>query len=155
VLSGYWNDGGGATQKDAYQWLIQWGISKNWFGYGNTTLYAEYGQATDWGASEAGRNFVGTTSTTTCPGPNATCSAAIANFIGVNGVVGTDVSVWGLGIVQKFDAAATDLYVGYRHFDPEITCNTANCGSAATGATNGHLPVQGIDVVAGGARVQF
>jgi hypothetical protein len=155
VTSGYWNDGGGATQKDSYQWIIQGGISKNWFGYGNTTLYAEYGQATDWGASEAGRNFVGTTSTTSCPGANATCSATIANFIGVNGVVGTDVSVWGIGIVQKFDAAATDLYVGYRHFDPEITCNTANCGSAATGATNGHLPVQGIDVIAGGARVQF
>ena len=41
------------------QWLIQGGISKNWFGYGNTSLYGEYGKAKDWGADNgaAGRSF--------------------------------------------------------------------------------------------------
>jgi hypothetical protein len=63
--------------------------------------------------------------------------------------------VWGLGIVQKIDAAATDLYVGYRHMEADIDCATANCGSAATGATGGKLPTEGIDVIVMGARVLF
>ena len=28
------------------QWLVQGGIPKNWFGYGNTSVYGEYGKAT-------------------------------------------------------------------------------------------------------------
>jgi len=87
--------------------------------------------------------------------PNAVCSSAVANFTGVTGVTGTELRIWGLGLVQNFSAAATDIYVGYRHMDADITCNTANCGSAATGATNGKLPTQGIDVIVMGARVLF
>ena len=30
--------------------MVQAGIQKNWFGFGNTSLYGEYGKATDWGA---------------------------------------------------------------------------------------------------------
>ena len=32
----------GGQKSDATQWLIQAGITKNWFGFGNTALYAEY-----------------------------------------------------------------------------------------------------------------
>ena len=35
-----------ARKEDCHQWLIQAGIAKNWFGYGNTSLYGEYGEAT-------------------------------------------------------------------------------------------------------------
>jgi hypothetical protein len=31
--------------------LIQAGVSKNWFGYGNTSVYGEYGIADDRGAA--------------------------------------------------------------------------------------------------------
>jgi len=34
------------------------------------------------------------------------------------GIIGTD-EVWGLGVVQAIDAAATDLYVSYRNYDDE------------------------------------
>jgi len=155
VANGYWGNGGGATQKPATQWLVQAGIQKNWFGYGNTSVYGEYGVATDWGASDAGRNFAGTTATAGCPGANSVCSPTIANFTTVNGVTSTELTVWGAGIVQNFSAAATDIYLGYRHMDADITCNTANCGNAASGATNGKLPTQGIDVIVMGARVLF
>jgi hypothetical protein len=63
--------------------------------------------------------------------------------------------VWGTGITQTFDAAATTLYLGWRHFDYDVKCNTANCGNAASGATNGKLPTLGTDIVIGGARVMF
>ena len=40
-------------KKPADQWMIQAGISKNWFGYGATSSYGEYGVANDWGADFA------------------------------------------------------------------------------------------------------
>jgi hypothetical protein len=73
----------------------------------------------------------------------------------VTGVDATDLRVWGLGIAQNIDAAAAAVYLGYRHMEADIHCNTANCGSAATGATNGKLPTEGIDVIVMGARVLF
>jgi hypothetical protein len=140
AASGYWGES--TTHKaPAAQWLIQAGVSKNWFGYGNTSVYGEYGVATDWGVDIGGRSFTAPANTT--------------GFTPVAGVTGTEMKVWGLGVVQNFSAAATDLYLGYRHFDADITCNTANCGSAATGATTGKLPTEGIDVIVMGARVLF
>ena len=159
VANGYWGSAGGATKKDAQQWLIQGGISKNWFGYGNTSIYGEYGKALDWGAEDAGRNFAGTTATAGCPGNNSVCTPTIANFVAVNGVVSTEMTVWGIGIVQGFTAAATDIYLGYRHFDADIICTgaataTGACAGAAGGAAK-KLPTEGIDVIQMGARVLF
>jgi hypothetical protein len=150
AASGYWGEST-VFKKPADQWLIQGGISKNWFGYGNTSVYGEYGVANDWGADFAnqanttqGRNF------------------ATAGFTAVNGVTSTEMKVWGLGIVQKFDAAATDLYVGYRHFDADIRCidavGAATCtGGVAPGAASvtNKLATEGIDVIVMGARVLF
>ncbi len=158
--SGYWASGTtAATEKPAAQWLIQAGISKNWFGSGNTSLYGEYGVATDWAAADAGRNFAGTGSTASCPGPSASCSPTLANFTTVNGVVGSEMKVWGIGIVQKFDSAATDVFLGYRHFDADITCTGAATIQGACAGTAGaaphKLPTEGIDVIVGGARVLF
>ena len=159
VTSGYWGDSGGTTQKPSTQWLIQAGISKNFLGYGATSVYAEYGQALDWGASGAGRDFAGTSATSGCPGANSVCTPAIANFVPVNGVISTTETMWGLGIVQKFNSAATDLYLGYRHFDADITCTgAATAQGACAGAAGGgakKLPSEGIDVVVSGARVLF
>ncbi len=137
VANGYWGSTGGPTKKDATHWLIQGGIAKNWFGIGNTALYAEYGKENDFGAESAGRSYT------------------TANFTAVTGVNDTEMSMWGLGISQEVNAAASTLYLGYRHFDADISCKTANCGSSATGATTGSLPTEAIDVVVGGARVRF
>src|SRR5204862_6512970 len=49
AASGFWGEST-THKKDAAQWLIQGGISKNWFGPGITSVYGEYGVATDWGA---------------------------------------------------------------------------------------------------------
>jgi hypothetical protein len=74
--SGYWGQGAAGVKKDTGHWLIQAGISKNWFGYGNTSVYGEYGVATDWGANTlGGRNF------------------ATAGFTSVNGVTDTELRV--------------------------------------------------------------
>jgi len=165
-FAGYWGQAAGqASQKPGSQWLIQAGVSKNWFGYGNTSIYAEYGDARDWGASDQGRNFAGTSTTTNCNGAqpgiiSGPCIAGVANFVSVNGVVSTDLRIWGVGIVQNFSAAATDVYLGWRHFEADVLCTgtpTAQgaCAGANTGTAAHKLPIEGMDVIQGGARILF
>ena len=160
IANAYWGSAGGITKKDTTHWLIQGGISKNWFGLGNTALYGEYGKATDWGAEVSGSQLrwhhAALRVARERGGPaNAVCSQTIANFTTVNGVTDTELTIWGMGLTQNVDAAASTLYLGYRHFDADITCNTANCGNAATGAVNGKLPTEQIHVIVGGAVVRF
>jgi hypothetical protein len=139
VANGYWGSAGGATKKDTTHWLIQAGISKNWFGIGNTAIYGEYGVASDWGAEAAGRNF------------------AIGGFNAVTGVTDTELKIWGLGITQNVDAAASTLYLSYRNSDADITCTGAGatCAGAANPAAPKSLPTEQIHAIIGGAVVRF
>jgi hypothetical protein len=162
VANGYWGSAGGITKRPATQWLIQAGIAKNWFGIGNTALYGEYGVATDWGAETFGRNFAGNSATAACPGPNSVCTGALANFTTVNGVTDTEMRIWGMGITQNVDAAASTLYLGYRNFDAEIRCTGAAnangvCAGAAqpAGTPSKSLPTEQIHAIIGGAVVRF
>ena len=113
AASGYWGETT-TNKKPADHWLIQGGVAKNWFGYGNTAVYSEYGVVNDWGAdfttggATIGRNFTAPANTT--------------GFTPVMGVTSTDERIWGLGVAQDIDAAATTLYLGYRHFDASIKC---------------------------------
>jgi Gram-negative porin len=95
---------------DAGIWLVQGGITKNWFGLGNTSVYGEYGKSHDFNSAAAAINT-------------------------------SDVKFFGLGAVQQIDAAAMELYLGWRRFD-------ADTSTVAIG-------VQELDIVHGGARVRF
>jgi hypothetical protein len=97
---------------DASFWMIQGGITKNWFGMGNTSLYGEYGNA---------KNFVSSISV----------------------IAGSDVDFYGVGVVQQIDAAAMELYLGWRRFDGDGT-------DGLGGTSSGEL-----DLVHGGARIRF
>jgi hypothetical protein len=156
TASGYWGEST-ANKKPADQWLIQAGISKNWFGYGNTAFYGEYGIANDWGAD-----------ITTCGSTSLTCTGTIgrnfttAGFTAVNGVTSTEMKMWGIGIAQNIAAAATDLYLGYRHFDADITCTDAVGAATCSGNVKpaaafqkDKLSTEGIDVIVMGACVLF
>ena len=76
---------------DANRWNIQGGISQNFFGVGKTNLYGEYGRGSGWLEVNSG---------------------------GAGLVAGVDsrYNVWGLGVVQNLDAAAMELFAGYRAF---------------------------------------
>jgi hypothetical protein len=122
----------GTQKADADQWLIQAGITKNWFGPGNTAIFGEYSRSNDWGAGKgAGRDF----------------GSPVVGF-GTTGVALFDVTdtrltVWGVGITQNIDAAATELYLNYRHFSADITDDL------------GKVPTEDFDAVIAGARVKF
>jgi hypothetical protein len=129
--TGYW--GQIADKKDANQWLIQAGITKNWFGFGNTAIFGEYSKSNDWGAGiGAGRSFL---------------APAGSGLVSITNVTDTTLTVWGIGITQNIDAAATELYLNYRNFSADITgCIADVCGKDSP--DNFHA-------VIGGARVKF
>ena len=92
---------------DARFWMVQGGITKNWFGLGNTSLYGEFGNAEDYAKSSAVLNA-------------------------------SDVDFFGVGAVQQIDAAAMEIFLGWRRF--EVDRNGVS---------------QDLDLVHGGARIRF
>ncbi|WP_210191632.1 porin [Rhodomicrobium vannielii] len=97
---------------DGTMWMAQAGIEKRVMPFGATTLYGEYG--------EYGDILLGYSAFS--PGSTPTIAA--------EGITGTEVSRWGVGAVQQFDAAALEMYAVFNHFDAEI--RTAESGNAAT-----------------------
>jgi hypothetical protein len=97
------------------QWGIQAGISQNWFGIGATALYGEYFRINN-----------GVATNVVAAADDATTSR---------------MRVWGLGIVQNIDAAAMELYLGYRNHSAEVSTSAGG--------------IKDIDVVLGGARIRF
>ncbi len=99
-----------AQTNEADRWHIQAGVKRNFFGIGDTSIYGEYGKHNDFGRFNTA------------------------------GVAGSDnLKIWGVGVVQSIDAAAMDLYLGYRNYS-----------ASATG-----LDLQDISVLAAGARIKF
>jgi hypothetical protein len=149
----YWGAQNG--HKDFEYWLIQGGIAKNWFGIGNTAIYGEYARSENAAANDfPGRNFAGS-SAFAAP----FTGTATQNFTTVNGVTDTELTVWGLGITQNVDAAASTLYLGYRNFSADVTCTGATtaagqCAGASGGAAK-KLATDDLHVVLGGMVVRF
>ena len=99
------------TSNEADRWHIQAGVRRNFFGIGDTSIYGEYGKHNDFGRF----NTAGVA-------PNS-----------------DNLKIWGVGVVQSIDAAAMDLYLGYRNYS-----------ASATG-----LDLQDISVLTAGARIKF
>jgi hypothetical protein len=170
--SGYWGQAltpSTGAKAEAHQWMIQGGIAKNWFGIGNTALYGEYSSAKGWGASQGtGRSYDVDPTTVGCQtvspafaAPSATTGGGATLGTGLTGACGvtdTKLDTWGFGITQNVDAAASTLYLGYRHFSADIDCKTTglNCTGSTSGAVvNNKLLTEDIHVIAGGAVVRF
>ena len=123
-------------KNDGTMWQIQGGIAKNWFGPGVTAVYGEFGHG------EGYADGVSTTTATTTP------AAGNAMFTKLGGtfIASSSADYYGLGMTQKVDAAAMTLYLGWRHFDVDVTTG---------GAGGGAQSISQIDTVIGGARIQF
>jgi len=92
------------------------------------------------------------------PGRSYAAGTGATGTVAVNGVIDTELTIWGLGITQNVDAAASTLYLGYRHMEADVTCRStaANCGGVGSAAgTVNKLQTEDIHVIAGGAVVRF
>ncbi len=103
----------GVDTVEANNFHIQAGIARNFFGIGQTSLYGEYMKANGWVENLAGSITVG-----------------LGESHG---------KMWGLGVVQTIDAAAMDLYIGYRNFS----------------TSDNAISNKDIDILAVGARIKF
>src|SRR5262249_29956517 len=122
------------NRKDSLIWLVQAGISKNWFGPGITSVYGEY-----WNTNDVGADNTGATGTSV--GRDFTATANTTGFTAVRGVTATEFRVWGFGIAQDVDAASTTIFAGYRHFESSIRCtNLAMAATCSGGVSPTALP---------------
>jgi hypothetical protein len=118
-------------------WYVAGGIEKNWTGWGKTTFYGEYGTFEDGTAGLlAGVAFPDL-------GPLGEGTFAPGSI-----VVDSDVTWWGVGAVQKIDAAAMDLYIAYRQYQADATIS---------GGPGNQIPggLEDIWFIQSGARIQF
>lgn len=74
---------------DGDHWYLKAGLRRKWHALGHTVLYGEYGQMDDM------------LSPSLTVDPNST----------------SELTKWGLGVVQEIDAAAMSLWVSYRNYD--------------------------------------
>ena len=103
-----------ANPDDGSMWMAQAGLEKRFTPYGATTLYGEYGRYNDMLLGYAG--FAG--------------DGALPASVAAGDISGTEVSRWGVGAVQQFDAASMEMYAVFNHFDAEI--RTVQNGNAST-----------------------
>jgi len=153
AASGYWGEST-VHKKPADQWLVQGGIAKKWFDYGQTSVYGEYGAATDWGADFS--NAAGTT---------LGRDYATPGFTPVRGVIGTHLTIFGVGVAQDLAEASTTLFAGYRRFNADIRCADGVAAPTCSGGVNANaapgsfvthkLPTDGANVLVIGSRVRF
>ena len=163
VPNAYYGSTGGATKKDATDWLIQAGLTRNWLGWGHTSVYGEYGRSLDYGAASAGRNFAGSTACAFNAGAAAPINCA-SGFSSLFGVTDTEARVWGIGVVQNIDSAATELYLGYRNYEAKIIGEPGVLGAynpaagsytVTSGGARQSIGLDDLHVVTGGARIKF
>ncbi len=117
-----------AALGDVTYWYLASGISRKFFPIGKTAIWGEYSQidgSLDGEIITAANNmFAGSAAATT--------------------IVNSEQTHWGFGVQQYIDAAAMQLYLGYRNVEADLT--------ASNGARSNF---NDIDIVYTGARIQF
>jgi predicted porin len=111
---------------DVTYWYLASGISRKFFPIGKTAIWGEYAEIDgplDGNIVTAGNNFAGLA-------------------VGAT-IIDSQQSHWGIGVQQYIDAAAMQVYLGYRNIEADV--------STAAASTN----FNDIDIVYTGARIQF
>lgn len=118
---------------EASFWSVQAGIEKKWLPLGKTTIYGEY---YDYEGGAINR------------GVAAGDAVNIPGF-GASSIWNTGLQVYGFGIAQGLDNAATVLYISYRHVQADLTLR-----DNATGVL-GNADIEDLDLVNAGAIIKF
>ncbi len=115
-------------------WGVRGGIEQNWTGMGKTTLFGEYNVASGTPLGAGG------------------LQAADAGIqLAAETIVASEVSVWGMGVVQSFDAAALDIYLAYRNFSADVKTAPNLIG----GGTNDITGIKDFQLITLGAIMKF
>jgi len=112
---------------DQSHYYGQIGVNRNFTGMGATRVYGEYG-VYDYDA-------------------DTNNGAYTFQLNGNNFWESAETTIYGLGVEQDFDSAATKVYLHYKHYELD---DVESLGGATLGAST-----EDLDVVVGGMRVQF
>ena len=132
------------NRPDTTLWWVDAGIQQNWTGWGATTFYGEYGQVSD--------GITGLVAA--APGTSGGLILSGLGPVGARGVVAdSEMTWWGVGAVQKIDAAAMDVYLAYRQYTADVRMGpSANVDGGAVQIPGG---LEDIWYIQAGARIQF
>ncbi len=120
--------GAGKTNPDGDMFYLKAGLKRKVFAVGSTTFYGEYGQHDD------------------------TFTAGMYDA----GVNESELEQYGLGIVQNIDAAAMQMWVAWRHYDGDVSCdNAVSAGCGGLGLLQGSNDLEEFDLVKFGALINF
>jgi predicted porin len=97
------------SKADGDNFYVKAGIRQKWSPLGATVLFGEYGENND-------KQSLG---------------------LYLSGVNSSNISQWGLGVVQEIDAAAMSLWVVYRNFSADQNCVLGNTNADCTAVLGG------------------
>ena len=127
--------GGAKGSDDSDQfWYLQAGIERKFVDLGKTTIYGEYHR------SDVGAGIIQST------GRVKDFTALAGNFF----MAGSEIDVWGLGVVQNIDKAGMDLYLSYRNLSADVFTSSDGLKAGATKTS-----VEDFNVLYAGALIQF
>lgn len=120
---------------DEYKfWAAEVGIQQKWNSLGKTTVFGQYYSYDGGSLSQS------VASSATNPINNGAAAS----------IYGSEVEMWGLGVMQKIDAADMKLYALYRHYD--FGLELASQGSAVVRDSN---DLESFQVLMTGAAINF
>lgn len=121
--------GNGQTNPEHDVWYLKAGLRRKFVPLGHTVLYGEYGQKTD----------------------------AFTSGLYDSGIDSTEMTHWGVGVVQEIDAAAMSVWMSYRGYDAEMDCTPGNSVVAAadTCSVAGTSDLENLHLFKMGALIAF
>ena len=123
-----------ANADDFTFWYLRGGVYRKFNALGKTSIFGEYGEASGSGDNTFFRSAAGTGADTLYDS--------------------TDGTFYGIGVQQEIDAAAMELYFGWRHFNMDSTwAQDYNAGTAVGAAYR--VSGDDVDTVYAGARIKF
>lgn len=111
-----------------YFWVSS-GVKRTFFDFGSTSFYGEYARSFD-----------------AITGLNVSVNSATGGDLDF--VTKSEMEIWGLGVVQSFNAAAMDVFLSYRHFSANVE------GLEASGQRY-VAPLEDADIIFAGSRIRF
>ncbi len=126
------NFAGTGVSNDYKFWAAEVGIQQKWNSLGKTTIFGQYYQYSGGGMNQS----------VAANDPINSFGASSAS------IFSSDVDMWGLGVMQKIDAADMKLYALFRSFDFDMEL-------ARNGAVRESNALEGYQVLMTGAAINF
>lgn len=124
--------GAASAADDTYKfWATEVGIQQKWNHLGKTTLFGQYYHYTGGAITQ-----------------NVNAADPINSFNATAQIFSSEVDVWGLGVMQKIDAADMKLYALFRDYEFDLTL-------ARNGVVQDSRPLEDFQVLMTGAVINF